>query len=105
MPFADRRQQLFDVLARVVLDSLNAVFGQAGLHQSLLRRSHQRGVAAARLSATAQHDRISTLEGERSGLDGDVGPRLIDDRQHSKWNAAPKPFPAIGAAAQSTPFP
>ncbi len=66
---------------------LHGVFRQAGLGQ---RRAHQRGqraVAVHGLGAAAQDAGVAALDGQARGLDGDVGPALVDHAEHPQRHA------------------
>jgi hypothetical protein len=57
---------------------LHRVARQAGVDERRLHQRRQRQVRLQRLRAAAQDAGVAALDGERRGLDGHVGPALVD---------------------------
>ena len=49
----------------------------------------EHGVRVRRRGGAAQHDRVAGLQAQRGGVDGDVRPRLVDDRDRRRAARAP----------------
>ena len=81
----------------VVFDELHRRLGQAGVGQRALHAAPQRDVGADRLRAAAQDARVAALDGQRRGLDRDVGTALVDHAEHAQRHAHAAHADAAGA--------
>jgi hypothetical protein len=96
---ARRPQQLRHARPRRVPQKGHRGLGQARPAQPFAHRVGQRGVAARGLLAPAEHHGVARAQGERRGLDGHVGPGLVDHRDDPERHAAavdPQPVGALG---------
>ena len=79
------------------LDQLHRRLGQARVGQRALHAAPQRDVGADRLGAAAQDARVAALDGQRRGLDRDVGAALVDHAEHAQRHAHAAHADAAGA--------
>ena len=79
---------------------LHRVGRQAGFDQRGLHQLPQRQVRLQRLGAAAQDAGVAALDGQRRGLDGDVGPALVDHAEHAQRHAHAPDADAAGLALQ-----
>ena len=77
----DELRDRFTIGDRYELDGFGRQLrgGEPGLH-----RAKQRAIGLERLAAAAQDARVAGLEAQRGGIGRDVGPRLVDHRDHAE---------------------
>ena len=94
--------QVGDGGAVVAGKQLHGIGGQALLAEGGAQRGHQRGVRARGRRAAAQQHGVAGLQRQAEGVDGDVGPALVDHADHAERHALLADLQTIGqrAAAQ-----
>ena len=90
-------EQLGGAFARHVVDEADRVRRNALALQCLGDRAIDALVAADRLFAAAEHDRVAALETERRDVGGDVGASLVYDADHAQRDADFVDLQAVGA--------
>ena len=90
------RRQLGELLAPAAGDEADRAVGHAGGARGLGRDRGQHGVGVRRRRRAAQHDGVAGLQAQRGGVDRDVRPRLVDDRDDAERHAQHAHVEAVG---------
>ena len=78
-------------------DEGNGVLRQSGPGERFPKDPGDRHVRADRLRPPAQDHGVPGLDAQGRGVRGDVGPRLVDDRDHPEGDPHPADQKAVGA--------
>ena len=78
-----QRDELAHHLAVGGLHQLHGVVRQTGLSQRLLHQPGQGFVGVNGFGAAAQDARVAAFDGQTGGLDGDIGPALVNHAEHA----------------------
>ena len=90
------RRQLGELRAPAAGDEPDRALGHARRHRGLGGDRRQHGVGVRRRRRPAQHDRVAGLQAQRGGVDRDVRPRLVDDRDDAERHAQHAHVQAVG---------
>ena len=95
------RFSIADHIAVRIVHEHHRVRRQPGSLQRALDHRSQNAVGRERFFAAAQHHRIARFDQQRGRVDRDVGPRLVDDRDHADRHADLRNLEARWGAASA----
>ncbi len=89
-------RELRELLATAAGNEDDRALGDAGALGGVGGDGREHGVGVRRRRRAAQHDRVARLQAQRRGVDRDVGPGLVDDRDHAERHAHLADVEAVG---------
>ena len=90
--------QLRQLLAVASAHQDDRALGHTGVDRRALGHPRQGGVGMGGHRRASQHDRVAGLQAQCGGVDRDVRPGLVDDRDDPEWHANLAYVQAVGAA-------
>ena len=82
-----------------VVDEQHRVGGEAGLGEAVAQRLGDGEVGAQRAGGPAEDGDVARLQADAGGVAGDVGPVLVDDRDHAERHPAAFDLQPVGPDA------